>query len=303
MLGRLSLRSAIMLTLGISLLGSSMAHATTPTSSRPSPAELTAASQKLEQLGKYQTFFGPNSSKTIDNQVPHYQEYLYLYRLVNSVQALVNHYDDTAYLTQHQVTDQTFADALEEMQYAYQGCSLLFGLGHTDNRNAGSTQTANKTTNQSSKVTSAKPLATAPTTNANPTKVIASTNHTKQTTSTSSQATAGTATKSVASVANPSIPTTNSKPTNLGATTPATIASADTSVQEAPVANATNSADAAEPVAVPATGEVADLASSRRVSWPALIAVVITGAAVASIAIALIIHHEPRRSNRARRRY
>ncbi len=85
MLGRLSLIGAVVLTLSTSLLGVSNASATNANPARPTQAELQSAIYQLENLGDYPTYFGPDSSAVLSPSVPHYQEYLYLYNLVNSV--------------------------------------------------------------------------------------------------------------------------------------------------------------------------------------------------------------------------
>lgn len=108
MLGRLSLIGAVVLTLSASLLGVSNASATDANTTRPTQAELQSAIHQLETLGDYPTYFGPDSSAVLSPSVPHYQEYLYLYNLVNSVQTLFDHYDDADYLARHKVSDETF---------------------------------------------------------------------------------------------------------------------------------------------------------------------------------------------------
>ncbi len=275
MLGRLSLIGAMVLTLSVSLIGTNNASAATDLTSvndttRPSLSELQSAILRLESLGDYQTYFGPHSSATFDNQVPHYQEYLYLYNLVHSVQALINHYDDTAYLAEHQVSDQTFQDALIEMQHAYRGCSLILGL------NRDSTSAKTETT-----VTPSTDSATQPTKAPAKTKTEFAT--VTNNTSTKATATASTSNNSTGVTVEVVKPDTPSEATQ----TPTTALEAD----------AESTADTND-IEVPATGSL----TNRQVSWPALIAVVVTAAAVASIIIAVIIRREPRRAPSARRR-
>ncbi len=277
MLGRLSLIGAMVLTLSVSLIGTNNASAATDLTSvndttRPSLSELQSAILRLESLGDYQTYFGPHSSATFDNQVPHYQEYLYLYNLVHSVQTLINHYDDTAYLAEHQVSDQTFQDALIEMQHAYRGCSLTLGL----NRDSTSAKTETTVTVTPSTSSVAQPTKT-------PTSVKAEATTVANTTSAKATTTASTSSNSAGVTVEVVEPDAPSEATQ----TPTT----------APEADAESTANA-DDIEVPATGSL----TNRQVSWPALIAVVVTAAAVASIIIAVIIRREPRRAPSARRR-
>lgn len=223
---------------------------------RPTKAELQDAIRKLEQLGDYQTYFGPEASG-LSPQVPDYQEYLYLYNLVGSAQLLVEKYDDAEWLEQNHVTDQTFQDALEAMQHAYRGCSLIFGAN-------------------TQKPTTDTPVATnTPNATTNTTASTGKTSNTTKTTAATVKAEVFTPTTPVATTA------------STAAVAPAQTNTADNTVNE---------------IAVPATGIVAESSSQRQVSLPALIAVVIAGAVVASIAIAIIIRHEPRRTARSRYR-
>lgn len=275
MLRRFSLAGAIGLTLSAVIACGGSVHATENStassitiSTRPSQAELQLAINRLEQLGDYQTYFGPNSNATLSPQVPHYQEYLYLYQLISSTQLLVQHYNDAAYIAQHHITDQTFQDALVEMQHAYRGCNLLF--------------------NAQAKLATQTP--TKPAETNSPSHEVAGT--------------ASATDKSNTTVASASASNTQSaqrNSTNTAASTNATV-----SFNNTPATDHTDDGNTNHDIAVPATGEAAGTAglAARRVSWPALIAVVITGALVASIAIAIIIRHEPRRQpNRARRRH
>lgn len=240
---------------------------------RPTQSELQSAIRKLEQLGEYQTYFGNNPDAVVDAQVPHYQEYNYLHNLVDNTQILVNHYSDVDWLESHQVTDQTFQDALEAMQHAYRGCSLIFGTNSTT-KPATSTPVIINTSNTKTNATQA-PVTSSKTPNSSANTTAKSNVTTKAETFT------------------PTAPTQTTQSTSI----------APTQVQD----NTTNQSiivadnTVAEEVAVPATGNVE--VSPRQVSWPALIAVVVTGAVVASIAIALIIRHEPRRTSAARSRY
>lgn len=289
MLRRFSLAGAIGLTLSAVIACGGSVHATENStassitiSTRPSQAELQLAINRLEQLGDYQTYFGPNSNATLSPQVPHYQEYLYLYQLISSTQLLVQHYNDAAYIAQHHITDQTFQDALVEMQHAYRGCNLLF--------NAQAKLAAQAST---------KPAET----NSPSNEVAGTANNTSKSNTTVTSA----------SVSNTQSAQRNS--TNIAASanatvslnnTPATDHTDDGSTNHANDATDAGAVDENHDIAVPATGEAAGTAglAARRVSWPALIAVVVTGALVASIAIAIIIRHEPRRQpNRARRRH
>lgn len=106
-----------------------------------------------------------------------------------------------------------------------------------------------------------------------------------KTTSTTPQATAST-------------PTTTAKTVKTEVFTPA---APTTPAAETTPAQVDTTDDTTNEIAVPATGIVAE-SSSHQVSLPALIAVVIAGAVVASIAIAIIIRHEPRRTTRTRAR-
>lgn len=243
---------------------------------RPAQAELQSAIRKLEQLGDYQTYFSNSSTAVVDAKVPHYQEYNYLHNLVTSAQLLVDHYADSAWLESHRVTNQTFQDALEEMQHAYRGCSLIFGVNRTTSDTKTEAPTASNTSNSNSNQSTTTPVAQITTT----TSAQKSTNTTKSNTSSVKAETF----------------------TPVTATSPAQTADKNISTASNQDNTQTTSDDTASEIAVPATGNVE--VSPRQVSWPALIAVVIAGAVVASIAIAVIIRHEPRRTTaRSRRRY
>lgn len=253
-------------------------------SERPAQAELQSAIRKLEQLGDYQTYFGNKpDTVVVDAKIPHYQEYNYLHNLVTTTQLLADHYNDTAWLESHKVTNQTFTDALIEMQHAYRGCSLIFGVDHGKNE----VPTTSSTPNASS----SNQTITVPTDTAQST-TTANTNKNSTTPGEKSNISVKAETFTPVAATQP----TPSATANTDAKTSENDAADNTEVEANTITNE---------IAIPATGNVDT--SSRQVSWPALIAVVITGAVIASIAIAVIIRHEPRRTTahvaRSRRRY
>ena len=259
-------------------------------SERPAQAELQFAIRKLEQLGDYQSHFGANSDTILSPEVPYYQEYNYLHRLVTTTQPLVDYYDDTEWLTTHHVTNQTFKDALIEMQNAHRCCTLILGLNRTEEntKETNSTSDANSSasnTNQNSSKPSQSQTSAVPT------------NSTNQANNSNPSSTAST---------NTSQATSNSKtantPVKAEVFTPATNSTTQidtTDVKKEATINDTD--ESSTEITVPATGNV-DI-TSRQVSWPALFAVVIAGAVVASIAIAVIIRHEPHHPAHPRRRH
>lgn len=264
MLGRLSLIGGIMLTFSASLLGYQPASATDTivAENRPTASELQSALQQIESLGDYQAYFGDSSLPLTADDTAYYQEYNYLHRLAIDIRALIAHYDDAAYLEQHGLKTNIFQDILNEAHDAVRGCSLIFGL--------------NRTVKAPTTTTPSTPSATAP----------------AASTSAPSTTPAALAPSTNISSAKPTIVTTTSATTVKAEAvkTPATPAASEPTTD-----TITSDATTADPeeIIVPATGETTN--TDRQISWPALIAVTITGAMVASIIIALVVRQEPRR--------
>lgn len=267
MLGRLSLLGAVMLTLSLGLFNYQPVSATDAAveASRPAVSELEAALKQLRAIGEYEYWFGDTDLPLTAEETSFYEEYNYLHRLVTDTQALITHYDDAAYLEQHQLQPSIFQDVLDEAHDALRGLPLLLGL----ERKA---PVASTTPSISTPATSI-PVSTGKVTPSTPATI----------TIVNPTVAAAPATSQPASVTTPAN-TTPSEPAEVAKDTTADITDIAT-----------------DDIAVPATGETAE--DKRQISWPALIAVTVTGAAVASIVIALIIRQEPRRSGARRRRH